>query len=81
MSCLTAGGPDKECGAALKINQDNGGGADRRGQMTNLLESLALESIVAKRCTRATKKAPGPDQVQAKQDDWSETTQKRTPFP
>ena len=44
-SCLTAGSPDE----ALKANQEHLGEARGREEMTNLPESLALESILAER--------------------------------
>ena len=50
MSCLTAGGPDKEQGAALKANREDLGGAHRREEMTNLPESLALKPILVEKC-------------------------------
>ena len=80
MSCLTAGSPDKEWGAALKANPEDMGGADSREETTNLPGSLVLKSILAKRCM-CHKKDPEPDQVWAKQDDWPETTWKLSPFP
>ena len=49
MSCLTLGGPCKKHSAALKANRENLGGASRREEMTNLPESLVLESILAER--------------------------------
>ena len=80
MTCLRAGGPDKECGATLKTNQEDLGGANRREEITNLPESLALESILAERCT-GHKTDPESDQIWAEQDVWPETTQKQTLVP
>ena len=48
MNCLKTGGPDEERGATLKTNQEEANG---RAERTNLPGSLALESILAERCT------------------------------
>ena len=47
--------------------------------MTNLPESLVLESLLDKRCT-PHEKDPEPDQIWAEKDDWAETIQILTPF-
>ena len=70
MSCLIAGGPDKEPDAALKPDQEDLGA-------TNLPGSLALESILAERRAHH-QEGPWVDQVQTEQDDWPETTRKPT---
>ena len=75
MSCLTAGGLDKEQSVALKTNQEDLEGANWREETTNLPGSLALEFIFAESGTCHQ------DQVLAEQDDWPETTQKLTQFP
>ena len=67
MSCLTAGGPEKEHGAALKTNQEDLGGANRGEGITELPESLTLEPILM-RSAHTTKKDPEPDQVWTEQD-------------
>ena len=60
MSHLTTGSPSKEHGAALKTNQENLGRAKRKEEeeetpvhnmSANPPESLALESMLAERCT------------------------------
>ena len=50
-SCLTAGGPAREQGAALKTHPEELGGANKREETTNLLGSLVLESALAERGT------------------------------
>ena len=52
MSCLTTGSPDKEQGAALKTNGENLEGATRKEEVTYLPGPLALESVLAERCTQ-----------------------------
>ena len=47
MSCLRAGGQDKEHGTALDTNQEDLGGASRSKDTTNFTESLAQESNLA----------------------------------
>ena len=61
-SCLTAGGPDKDSGAALKTNQEDWGEANVREKDTNVPGSLVLESIFAERCSH-NKEGPESDQV------------------
>ena len=80
MSCLTAGGPDKEHGAALKTNGEHVGGANRREETAASQDPWGWTPSWL-RDAGATEKDPGPDQVRAEQDDWPETTQKLTPFP
>ena len=56
MSCLTAGGPEKELGAALKT--EDLGGPSRKEETTNLPGSLVLESILAEKYASATENNP-----------------------
>ena len=63
VTSLKIRGPDKEQGAAPKTNWEDLGGASRGKEMTNVPESLVLESILAKRCTCISRKDPGPGQV------------------
>ena len=65
---------DKECGAALKANWENLGGAiaGRRGPTS---QDPGRWSPSWLRGARATRRAAESDQVQAEQDYWPETTQ------
>ena len=80
MGCLTAGGADKEHAAALKSSPEDVGEAHWRQETTNLPGSSALEAVLAERCVRL-REGLWTRPSTAEQDDWPETTRKRTPFP
>ena len=82
MTCLTAGGPDREPGAALKTNWRVGEGpTGGRRQPPSQDPWRWNPSWLRSACAAKKDPEPDPDQVGTEQDDWPETTRKRTPFP
>ena len=73
-----------------ETNQEDSGGAPRREETP--VHNVVLPTSQTPSCWNvragtwlrdacATRKDPESDQIRAKQDDWPETTRKRTPLP